>query len=349
MACGQMDKRLPVRVARPTRFLERLPPPPTALPRWKIGITPPDLSPWIRGNCGIPGVMHYEGRSPGPHTVCVSLIHGNEFAGAIVLDRLLRERIRPRSGRLSFIFANPEAMHQFNPDDPTRARCVDEDMNRVWSPAMLESERTSHELDRARALLPVILTADRLLDLHSMLWPGEPLLLSGMSGPGRKMARQIKGVPLSVADNGHRNGCRLIDHPRFNEGPHPAAACLLEAGQHWHGDTVTRAMQAVLSLIGPCCGLPVKAAGGTLPRRHMVVTDVVTARTGMFRFVTPFPSGMVLPTGGTLVAHDGSDEIRTPYDRCMLIMPNLRPARGHTAVRFARAVPAESDGPAAGQ
>ncbi|GAB6966082.1 M14 family metallopeptidase [Komagataeibacter kakiaceti JCM 25156] len=343
-----MDKRLPVRVARPTRFLDRLPPPPQALPRWKIGITPPDLSPWIRGNCGIPGVMHYEGRGPGPHTVCVSLIHGNEFAGAMVLDQLLRARVRPRRGRLSFIFANPEAMHQFDPHDPTRARCVDEDMNRVWSPATLEGDRNSHELDRARTLLPVILTADRLLDLHSMLWPGDPLLLSGQSGPGRVMARGIGGVNISVADGGHRNGCRLIDHPRFSAATTPAAACLLEAGQHWRRETVARAMQAVLSLIGPCCGLPVRT-GGPFPRRHMVVTDVITARTGTFRFVTPFRGGVVLPTGGTLVAHDGDDEIRTPYDHCMLVMPNLRPARGHTAVRFARAAPAESDIPAPDQ
>ncbi|MBV1822868.1 M14 family metallopeptidase [Komagataeibacter oboediens] len=326
--------RLPVRVARPTTFLERLPPPPSSLPRWKVSITPPDLSPWLAGNCGIPGVMHYEGRRPGPHVVCVSLIHGNEFAGAIVLDRLLRRRIRPRAGRLSLVFANPEAMQLFDPCDPVRARCVDEDMNRVWLPAMLDSRQTSHELDRARMLLPVIVTADRLLDLHSMLWPGEPLVLSGLSPTGRAMARRIRGVDVCVADRGHRSGCRLIDHPRFSGGN--AAACLLEAGQHWREDTVTRAMHAVLSLIGPCCGI---SAGteGTIPRYDMVVTDVVTARTGLFQFVMPFHSGHVVDSAGTVVAHDGSDEIRTPYDRCMLVMPNLRPARGHTAVRFARA------------
>ncbi|GCE82786.1 M14 family metallopeptidase [Komagataeibacter diospyri] len=324
--------RLPVRVARPTTFLERLPPPVSSLPRWKIGITPPDLSPWLAGNCGIPGVMHYEGRRPGPHIVCVSLIHGNEFAGATVLDRLLRRRVRPRAGRLSLVFANPEAMRQFDPCDPVRARCVDEDMNRVWFPAMLDSRQTSYELDRARILLPVILTADRLLDLHSMLWPGDPLVLSGLSPTSRAMARRVRGVDVCVADRGHRSGCRLIDHPRFSNGS--AAACLLEAGQHWHEATVTRTMQAVVSLIGPCCGLP--ANDGVLPRREMMVTDVITARTGLFRFVMPFHSGHVVADAGTVVAHDGGDEIRTPYDRCMLVMPNLRPARGHTAVRFAR-------------
>lgn len=334
MTEGPDNTPLPVRVARPTTFLDRLPPPPCRLPRWDIGITPPDLSPWLDGNCGIPGVMHYEGRRPGPHVVCVSLIHGNEFSGAIVLDRLLRARIRPRAGRLSLVFANPAALALFNPDDPVRARCVDEDMNRVWSPDMLEGSQHSHELARARELLPVILTADRLLDLHSMLWPGDPLLLSGLSPAGRRMARRIRGVDICLADRGHRSGCRLIDHPRFTGDT--AAACLLEAGQHWQQATVTRAMQAVLSVIGPCCGLP-GGGDGPLPCHNMVVTNVVTARTGLFRFVRPFRGGEILPLAGTVVAHDGSDEIRTPYARCMLVMPNLRPARGHTAVRFARA------------
>jgi hypothetical protein len=35
---------------------------------------------------------------------------------------------------------------------------------------------------------------------------------------------------------------------------------------------------------------------------------------------------------------DGSTEIRTPYDDCLLVMPSLRPGRGHTAVRLAKFV-----------
>ena len=39
-----------------------------------------------------------------------------------------------------------------------------------------------------------------------------------------------------------------------------------------------------------------------------------------------------------LIALDGETEIRTPYDNCLLVMPSLRPSRGHTAVRLARFV-----------
>ena len=39
-----------------------------------------------------------------------------------------------------------------------------------------------------------------------------------------------------------------------------------------------------------------------------------------------------------LIALDGTTEIRTPHDDCLLVMPSLRPSRGHTAVRLARIV-----------
>jgi hypothetical protein len=52
--------------------------------------------------------------------------------------------------------------------------------------------------------------------------------------------------------------------------------------------------------------------------------------------VRPFAGGDVVPRRDTLIALDGMAEIRTPHDDCLLVMPSLRPSRGHTAVRLAR-------------
>ena len=38
-----------------------------------------------------------------------ALTHGNEVCGAIAVDWLLREGVRPRRGTLTLIFANAEA------------------------------------------------------------------------------------------------------------------------------------------------------------------------------------------------------------------------------------------------
>ena len=66
------------------------------------------------------------------------------------------------------------------------------------------------------------------------------------------------------------------------------------------------------------------------------VTEAITATTAYFTFVQPYRGGEVIVARGTLIAHDGGAEIRTPYDDCLLVMPSLRPSRGHTAVRLAR-------------
>ena len=55
-------------------------------------------------------------------------------------------------------------------------------------------------------------------------------------------------------------------------------------------------------------------------------------------FVRAFRGGDVVPLRNTLIGMDGDTEIRTPHDDCLLVMPSLRPSRGHTAVRLARFV-----------
>jgi hypothetical protein len=46
----------------------------------------------------------------------------------------------------------------------------------------------------------------------------------------------------------------------------------------------------------------------------------------------------VIAEAGTLLAHDGDAEVRTPYDDSVLVMPTRRPKKGETAVRIGRYV-----------
>jgi predicted deacylase len=307
------------------------------LPRFPVEVAAPDLSPWLAGNTGIPGFTSFAAAAPGPHVVVLALTHGNEIAGAIVLDRLLRGGVRPTRGRLTLGFANTEAFARFDPAQPTTSRFVDEDLNRLWDSATLDGPRRSVELDRARAMRPLLEQADLLLDLHSMLWPSDPLILSGSAAGGRALARAI-GVPgLVIADHGHLSGRRLIDHPRFTEGG--GAAVLVEAGQHWAAATVAMTHFSVAGLLrhaGMAQHGPLLPEQPPVMHRFAEVTDVVTAATSGFAFVREFRGGEVVARRNTIIALDGDSEIRTPYDNCLLVMPSLRPSRGHTAVRLAR-------------
>ena len=56
----------------------------------------PNLDRWRAGNDGVPGFVTRDSAAiAGPHVVVVSLVHGNELAGAIVVDRLLAAGLRP--------------------------------------------------------------------------------------------------------------------------------------------------------------------------------------------------------------------------------------------------------------
>jgi predicted deacylase len=319
-----------------THHLER-PAAVAAPPRFPVELAAADVSCWLPGNTGIAGVWQFAAAEPGPHVVVTALIHGNEIAGAWALDRLLRAGPAPLRGRLSLVFANLDAYARFDPENPTASRFADEDMNRLWDAAVLDGPRDSRELARARALRRVIDSADVLLDLHSMLWPGDPLILCGPTPKGCRLACAVGTPDLVVADRGHLGGRRLIDYAPFVDPELDRTAILVEAGQHWEAATVESMLASVAGVLA-ATGLSTLGVRRT-KARFAEVTHVVTANTGAFSFVHPYRGGDVIAVRDTLIGVDGGIEIRTPHDQCLLVMPSLRPSRGHTAVRLARFVP----------
>ncbi|MFT8418815.1 MAG: succinylglutamate desuccinylase/aspartoacylase family protein, partial [Acetobacter sp.] len=254
----------------------------------------------------------------------------------------------PPYGRLSLIFLNLEAYAAFDPRRPSQFRYIEEDMNRLWMPELIRSDHSSLEMRRVRELAPVIDTVDVLLDLHTMTWPSATLLLTSMAERNLLMASTLAcgqpTPPQVVLDQGHPTGPRLIDYHRFSDPTGTARACLLEAGQHWtrnaaqQSELTARVFLAQHGMAPPQHAQPDTTQPGPTaqPSINAMVTDCVEAQTAGFAFLRPFVGGDVIEHAGTVIAMDGMDEIRTPYDNCMLVIPNLRPRRGHTAVRLAR-------------
>ena len=139
------------------------------MPQFAVRLAAPDLRPWLGGNCGIAGAWSFTAPEPGPHLALFALTHGNEIAGAIVLNQMLSAGIRPQRGRLSFVFANLDAFQAFDPENPIATRYLEEDLNRLWGEDRLRGARNSREMRRVRELLPLVESVDVLVDLHSML------------------------------------------------------------------------------------------------------------------------------------------------------------------------------------
>jgi predicted deacylase len=306
-----------------------------------VELDPPDLAPWRTGNCGIDYVWSFTAANPGPHVMLSALMHGNEICGAIALDRMLHAGVRPARGRITFAFCNVEAYRSFSRIDPAVSRYVDEDMNRVWDRSALDGPRNSRELRRARLLRPLIDTVDYLLDIHSTTNVNPAMMLTGLERKHLDFAKAIGAPVYLVRDAGHESGRRLRDYGRFADPQSTAVALLVEAGQHWAKATADTASEAAWRFLA-CSGVLSERDAALwrerpqTAQRVIQVTDRVTIQSDDFHFFDAYEGFEVIERGGTVIARDGSRDIRTPYDHCVLIMPSRRFARGQTAVRLGR-------------
>ena len=313
-----------------------------------IELTPPDITSYQAGNTGTPYVTTFDSGKPGPHVMVQALTHGNELCGAIALDYLFREGVRPVAGRLTFAFANIEAFASWDTSDPNRSRYVDEDYNRVWSDATLKGARNSTELRRARELVKFVDAADFLLDIHSMHDPCAPIMVCGATGEGGEksaaFARKMQVPQNLLIDTGHPAGLRMIERGPFRDPRAPQTAILIECGQHWERSSVDVAIDTALrflqttgvvesSFVKPRLRIQPTAAQTTIN-----VTHAVVAKSLSFRFAGAVTGLQVIAKAGDPIAYDGDEVIVAPYDNTVLVMPSMAHLKvGTTMVRLGRA------------
>ncbi len=313
---------------------------------YPIEVDFPKLDAYAAGNNGIAYAYTFDSGQPGPHTMINALTHGNEVCGAIVVKAMLDIGLRPRRGKLTLSFANVAAYQRFDPQAPDASRFVDQDLNRVWTPAILDdASLDSQELRRARALRPLVDTVDLLLALHSMHERCAPLAVCGPLDKGIALARQMGAPAWIVSDAGHAEGRRMRDYAQFGDGASAANALLIECGQHWAA--------AAVDVARDCCARFLLLAGnldaGDLPprwltpdldRTHLVkVTDAVVANSDDFRFADNYTGLEVMAEPGTVIGWRDGQPVTTPYPDCVLIMPSLRQLRaGVTVVRLGQLI-----------
>ena len=307
-----------------------------------IELTAPDIEPHRASASGTDYIHTFDSGEPGPHVMVNALTHGNEICGAIVVDRLLREEVRPTRGMLTLSFANIAAFQRFDPRNPYASRFVDEDFNRVWTPATLDGTGDSVELRRARELRPFVDRADFLLDIHSMLEPSPPVMICGPLDKGIRFAFDI-GIPVHVvSDTGHANGTRMRDYGGFGDPASPRNALLVECGQHWERNAERVAWQTTWRFLSHLKIVDEARASREIetpvpPQMLIRVTDAVVARSPAFRCAKNFGGLEVIPREGDVIAWDGDEPVRAPYDNCVLVMPVPNNVKtGLTAVRLGR-------------
>lgn len=303
----------------------------------------PDISVWKEGNCGVHYIHHFDSGIPGKHAMIMSLVHGNEVSGALVVDRLLRDGFKPKQGKLTLGFANIAAYEAFSTENPDATRFIEEDMNRAWDNESLYGTRDTIEIRRAREIEPVLADVDLLLDLHSMHEADPPIMMGGVLPKGEALARAI-GVPeFIIMDQGHKAGKRLRDYGQFGNPNNDKAAVLYESGHHFEKQAYPLALDVAarfLMVAGIAHASDVAdylLNQAPVTQKVIDITEAVTIKTDNFRFAEDYVGMQVIAKKGTIIGYDGDEEIVTPYDNCYLLQPTLRHARiGTTAVRLGR-------------
>jgi predicted deacylase len=312
---------------------------------YPIELTPLDITPYRDGGTGIDYATTIDSGKSGPHAMISAVVHGNELCGAIALDHLFKNDVRPVRGKLSLAFMNIAAYTSFDADDPTASRFVDEDFNRLWTADVLEGDRDSTELRRARAVYPLVDSVDFLLDIHSMQHITAPLMMAGPLPKGRAFAQQL-GIPeLVITDSGHTAGRRMRDYKDFIDPTSDRNALLIECGQHWEKSSADLAIETAYRFLDAIDLIDTEVAAEALAgkarrnQRYIEVSGPVTIETDAFRFAEDYRGLEVIPAGGTIIGYDDDKPVTTPHNDCVLIMPSRRLRKGESAVRFGRYVP----------
>ena len=304
-----------------------------------LEVLPRDISAYRQGNTGIDYVHRFASGLPGPHVLVNALTHGNEICGMVAATHLLDAGVRPKIGTLTVSFANVEAYEAFDIERPYENRQLVHNLNRIWSPAMLDGAQQSPELRRARELRPVLDAADYILDIHSTRAPVQPFWVYPEFERNAGLALAI-GNPLVhlVMPVGGAPGTGVTAYGRHGEAGVDGGALVVECGQHFSQSAadlatdVTLRFLAHLGLVDALPGAPARASA-----RRFRLLEVHMVKTEGFAFARPV-LGFETFQKGELIAVDAGQEIRSPCDDCTIFMPTRAALVGREGVYLTVAV-----------
>ncbi|MDM7947565.1 MAG: M14 family metallopeptidase [Oceanibaculum nanhaiense] len=313
---------------------------------YPVELTAPDIEPYRKGNTGIEFVTSFDSGVPGPHVAINAITHGNEICGAIALDALLKQGVRPVKGKLSFAFVNHMAYSRFDAANPDASRFVDEDFNRVWVEDRLDGSEDTVELRRARELRPFFDSVDMLLDIHSLGTYSEPLMICHGLEKERTFAAEVNFPAYIMCGSGHIVGRRIIEYTPFNDPKNDKVALLVECGQHWAASSGRVAMDTamhflrVTGVVDPAVIERNLSPEGKTPPKAQIweVTGGLTAKTEDFRFAEEYIGMELIEKAGTPIAYDDGETLVTPYDDCLLMMPSYKQGVGMRKLRLCRRI-----------
>lgn len=278
----------------------------------------------------------YLGKLPGPLVICIGGIHGNEPAGALALEVVLKklhEGSPPFVGELIALAGNVKALNG-------GVRYQQQDLNRMWAPdrinqlkAPLPNQPATGEEAEQRELLDIIKTALEhhngeavFLDLHTTSSDGSPFAIISDTLTNRRLALELD-VPIILGLEENLDGT-ILNY--INELGH--AAIGFEAGQHRSPASLLNHEAAVwTTLVAAGCIKPHYIHEFFDLRQHLKHTANGVPRVMELRYrhginyadefvMQPGFTNFTLVAKGQLLANDRKGSVASPED-ALLFMP----------------------------
>ena len=251
--------------------------------------------------------------SPGPHVLVNALTHGNEICGAIVVDRLLREGVRPVRGSAHARLRERRGVLALRPRATPMRRASSTRISTASGRRPSSTARATAWSSTARAQLrPFVDAADYLLDIHSMLEPSPPVMICGPLDKGIRFAFDV-GVPRARGER-HRPlerhahaRLRRLRRPvepeeRVAGRVRPALGAQAPSEVAWQ--TTWRFLRRARRRRSRAQAAS-RSPPAPAPQKLIRVTDAVVASSPAFRFAKAFTGLEVVPRQGDVIAWDG--------------------------------------------
>lgn len=266
-------------------------------------------------------IARIEGLEPGPNMLVFVAVHGNEKCGIDACERVL-PRLNLVRGSLTIVVGNPKAVVQ-------GVRYTEVNLNRMFRPdaELPESLRGMYEYERSRELMPLIESADAVLDIHSSGTPD--------------------ALPFVICANDMRDTASLLNFPIVSSGwaeVEPGGTddyaeslgvrgFCAECGYHSDMSTIDRAEDVLLRFLALYGVIGQVLPAAQEPEQIVQMTFVHKAKvdfvpTRAFRDFDPVSAGEVIGT-------DGGTPIVAPEDG-VVVFVRARQRGGDEAFVFGK-------------
>lgn len=260
-------------------------------------------------------IMELKGMAPGPVSMIVVGVHGNERCGLEALDELL-PTLAIEKGTVFIGYGNPRAIEQ-------NVRFTEVNLNRMFKPDTLltDAEKDSYEYKRAQFLKKYFDQSEVLLDVHASFTPESRVFV--IAEPHANEVVRYLPVPLVVHgfDAVEPGGTDYYMNTTGKIG------ICIECGYLGDLRSTAIAKESIVSFLvarGHMSGEAIRQEQSYLHMYELYVT-----KTNDFKLAKQFADFEAL-SKGTVIGTDGEEEIRAEKDSIVLFARN-RNKRGEEA------------------